>query len=74
MSKYMWVRLPQKGNMHLVKWNMIICQVLKGCWSIQDITNFNMFVVVKNFWRATGDSIWAQIIRDKYMKGKHLPN
>jgi hypothetical protein len=72
---FLWSGQADKHRLHLCSWQTLSKPRRAGGWGLKNLSSFNVALLASTFWRAvTHDSIWHQIIFDKYLDSKPLIN
>ncbi|CAL1407040.1 unnamed protein product [Linum trigynum] len=72
---FIWGESDEKKRMHLVAWPKLTQPRLSGGLGIRPARPVNLSMLAKGGWRIINDrdSLWCQVMRDKYDKNKeHL--
>ena len=71
--KFFWQGGGTREKYHLVRWEIICKNKIKGGLGVKDISKMNISLLCKWWWKLEReDGIWQEIIEKKYLKGKHI--
>lgn len=76
MEKVVFVKISLRGStegmtkFHLVPWEIICLPVKLGGLGTKRVSEFNVSLLYKWFWRIKEDNLWVQVIFKKYRVSK----
>jgi ribonuclease HI len=71
--KFLWGGHADLQRIHLCSWQTLSQPRRAGGWGLKNLSTFNVALLASNFWRAVShNSIWNQLITDKYLDSKPL--
>lgn len=72
-SNFFWQGLDHIHRKHWISWRRICCPVDQGGLGIRSMEDIQVCFQVKLIWlAAVSNSLWAQFVRNKYLKGSHV--
>jgi hypothetical protein len=75
MFHFLWKGHSNSQQYHLYRWEVLSRPKKHVGWGIRNLTQFNLALNIVTLWRAlTQESIWHQVIRDKYLLNSTLIN
>jgi hypothetical protein len=75
MFHFLWNGHSDTQQYHLCRWEVLSRPKKNGGWGFRNLTHFNLALNAITLWRVlTQESIWHQVIRDKYLHNSTLIN
>jgi hypothetical protein len=75
MFHFLWNGQSDNHRFHLCSWEVLSRPKKNGGWGFRNLTHFNLALNAITLWRVlTQDSIWQQVLRDKYLHKATLVN